>query len=308
MNVKAEYDPKVDIAFKKIFGVERNKPLLISLINSILEPKDHVKDITVINPYNEKEFETDKLSILDIKAKDLNGKRFNIEMQVTDANDYDKRALFYWAKTYVEQLQEAGKYTDLQKTIGIHFLNFPCIKNAKEFHNIFALREIKNNNKDIYIFKNMEIHTLELGKFFSKNTQDEVDMESLKNSINLWMTFLTKRKMLSDKDLSNLPEGLMVKRAIKEAEYMVMTEAERAMYDQHQKFLRDEASAIDAAVRKTKEKLVQAEQKAEAERQRADRLQRQLEQVLQSVEKNKQKEIGASIDKDPTGNNTKKGE
>ena len=49
------------------------------------------------------------------------------------------------------------------------------------------------------------------------------------------------------------------------------------------------------------------EQKAEAERQRADRLQRQLEQVLQSVEKNKQKEIGASIDKDPTENNTKKG-
>ena len=160
--------------------------------------------------------------------------------------------MFYWAKTYVEQLQEAGKYTDLQKTIGIHFLNFPCIKNAKEFHNIFALREIKNNNKDIDIFKNMEIHTLELGKFFSKNTQDEVDMESLKNSINLWMTFLTKKKMLSDKDLSNLPEGLMVKRAIKEAEYMVMTEAERAMYDQHQKFLRDEASAIDAAVRKQK--------------------------------------------------------
>ena len=71
---------------------------MISLINSILEPKDHVKDITVINPYNEKEFETDKLSILDIKAKDLNGKRFNIEMQVTDANDYDKRHCFIGPK------------------------------------------------------------------------------------------------------------------------------------------------------------------------------------------------------------------
>ena len=124
MNVKAEYDPKVDIAFKKIFGVERNKPLLISLINSILEPKDHVKDITVINPYNEKSFKGDRGSILDIKAKDLNDKRFNIEMQVRDSIDYDKRALFYWAKAYVEQLKELGKYRDLQKTIGIHFFKF----------------------------------------------------------------------------------------------------------------------------------------------------------------------------------------
>ena len=200
-------------------------------------------------------------------------------MQVTDANDYDKRALFYWAKTYVEQLKESGKYTDLQKTIGIHFLNFPCIQNSNEYHNIFVPREIKNNNKDIDIFKNMEIHTLELGKFSSKNTQDEVDMESLKNSINLWMTFLTQRQILVDKDLSNLPEGLFVKKAIEETEYMVMTEAERAMYDDHQKFLRDEASAIDAAVRKTKEKLVKADKKAEVADKRADRLQRQLEQV-----------------------------
>ena len=120
--------------------------------------------------------------------------------------------------------------------------------------------------------------------------------------------------MLSGKDLSNLPEGLMVKRAIKEAEYMVMTEEERRTYDDREKFLRDEVSAIDAAAQKEKDKRVQAEQKAEAadkkvkeEKERADRLQRQLEQVLQSVEKNKQKEIGASIDKDPTENNTKKG-
>lgn len=64
----------------------------------------------------------------------------------------------------------------------------------------------------------MEIHTLALVKFFSKNTQDKVDMESIKNSINLWMKFLTKRKMLADKDLSNILEGLLVKKAIEEKE------------------------------------------------------------------------------------------
>jgi hypothetical protein len=43
--------PYVDMAFKKIFGVEENKDLLISLINAILKPEDAVEEITLLNPY-----------------------------------------------------------------------------------------------------------------------------------------------------------------------------------------------------------------------------------------------------------------
>ena len=49
--------PKVDIAFKKIFGVEENKDLLISLINSIVGEEDQVSDVTLLNPYNPKSYE-----------------------------------------------------------------------------------------------------------------------------------------------------------------------------------------------------------------------------------------------------------
>ncbi|MGR3973378.1 MAG: PD-(D/E)XK nuclease family transposase [Candidatus Rhabdochlamydia sp.] len=45
-----KFNPCVDIAFKKIFGVEENKDLLISLINSIVGPQDQVTDITLLNP------------------------------------------------------------------------------------------------------------------------------------------------------------------------------------------------------------------------------------------------------------------
>ena len=61
--------PRVDVAFKKIFGVEENKDLLISLINSILGKEDQVLDITLLNPYNPQNFRQDKLSILDIKGQ-----------------------------------------------------------------------------------------------------------------------------------------------------------------------------------------------------------------------------------------------
>ncbi|MDJ1305279.1 MAG: Rpn family recombination-promoting nuclease/putative transposase [Candidatus Midichloria sp.] len=52
--------PRVDLAFKKIFGVEENKDLLISLINSIVSHDDQVQDVTLLNPYNPKNFKNDK--------------------------------------------------------------------------------------------------------------------------------------------------------------------------------------------------------------------------------------------------------
>ena len=101
--------PRVDIAFKKIFGVEENKDLLILLINSIVSAEDQISDVTLLNPYNAKNFKKDKLSILDIKAEGASGERFNIEIQISDEADYNKRALYYWAKLYTEQFSEDEK-------------------------------------------------------------------------------------------------------------------------------------------------------------------------------------------------------
>ena len=58
-------NPRIDLAFKRIFGVEQNKDLTISLINSIVSESDQVKEITLLNPYNPQHFYEDKLSILD---------------------------------------------------------------------------------------------------------------------------------------------------------------------------------------------------------------------------------------------------
>lgn len=51
--------------------------------------------MTLLNPYNPKNFKADKLSVLDIKAQSESGKIFNVEIQVTDESDYDQRALYY---------------------------------------------------------------------------------------------------------------------------------------------------------------------------------------------------------------------
>jgi len=232
--------PRVDIAFKKIFGVEENKDLLISLINSIVGIEDQVLDVTLLNPYNPKSFKQDKLSI--IKAEGLDGKRFNIEIQISDEADYDKRALYYWVKLYTEQLQVAQDYSTLSKAIGIHILNFTSIPQAKNYHNIFHITE---KDSGLVYFKDMELHTIELNKFTDNPNEKLSDiMLKVKNSLDMWSAFLTRNDLLR---IDNLPEGLnneSLKKAITVLEVMNFSPEERDAYEDHLKWLRVETNTL----------------------------------------------------------------
>lgn len=77
-------NPRVDLAFKKLFGSEENKDLLISLINAIVPDEDQVADIELRNPCNLVDYRAGKLSILDIKAYSLVGRWYNVEMQISE--------------------------------------------------------------------------------------------------------------------------------------------------------------------------------------------------------------------------------
>lgn len=235
--------PRVDIAFKKIFGVEENKDLLISLINSIVSEEDQVSEITLLNPYNPKNFRNDKLSILDIKAKGIDGKGFNIEIQISDEADYNKRALYYWAKLYTEQLKEAEDYAKLSKAIGIHILNFTSIPELEQYHNVFHIVEKK---KGLHYFKDLELHTIELKKFTDSVSNELSDViDKIKTSLDIWVAFLTKYSLL-DKD--NLPKTLEentgLKKALKVLEAMNFNEAEREDYESNLKWLQIQTNTI----------------------------------------------------------------
>ena len=147
----ATINPRVDVTFKKLFGVEENKDLLISLINSIVSDDDQVKDIHILNPYNIQNFKNDKLSILNIKARGHNDKLFNIEIQISDEADYDKRALYYWSKLYIGQMKERGQYSELNKAIAVYtYLTFYLLENLINIITYFILQKKK---KDLNIAK-----------------------------------------------------------------------------------------------------------------------------------------------------------
>jgi predicted transposase/invertase (TIGR01784 family) len=241
-----QISPRVDIAFKKIFGVEENKDLLISLINSIVSAQDQVADVMLLNPYNAQNFKHDKLSILDVKAKGLDGKRFNIEIQISDEADYDKRALYYWAKLYTEQLKVAEDYSILSKAIGIHILNFTSIVDSPKYHNVFHIREKESS---LLYFKDLELHTIELKKFSSDLNEELVDIVAkVKSALDLWLAFLTRYDLLRNRDYNkDFPaqlNTLPIKKAMHVLDVMNFAQEERDLYEDHLKWLRIEANTL----------------------------------------------------------------
>ena len=251
----SDITPRVDIAFKKIFGVEENKDLLISLINSIVGTEDQVSEVTLLNPYNPKNFKSDKLSILDIKATNQDGKRFNIEIQISDEADYDKRALYYWAKIYTEQLKVAEDYSQLSKAIGIHILNFTSIPEVKKYHNVFHITEKETG---LLYFRDLELHTIELKKFSNNSNEKLTDIVAkVKNVLDMWLAFLTRNDLLT---LDNLPKELNdpnLKKAINVLSVMNFTPEEREAYENHRKWLMIEANTLRKYEQKGREEGIQ---------------------------------------------------
>src|SRR5713226_4091121 len=98
-------DPKNDYAFKRTFGHEHTRPLLSAMLDAVLQPppEHRLVELDLLNPFNDKEALDDKLSILDIKARDQSGRQYNIEMQLLAYPQYGKRILDYTSKLHQQQ-------------------------------------------------------------------------------------------------------------------------------------------------------------------------------------------------------------
>ncbi len=239
-------NPRVDFAFKKLFGSEENKDLLISLINSIVSEEEQVVEVTLKNPYNLADYRAGKISILDIKARSENNRWFNVEMQISEDYNFDKRAIYYWAKLVTEQLSEGMMFKELKKTISINILDFNFIPATEEVHNCYKIINT-NTGKDDKLHDIFELHYIELKKF-TKN------YHQIENALDRWTTFLTKAHQL-DKD--HVPKELAsdkdIVKAIEAVDRM-FNEEERLVYEVRMQSLADVESKIASAEEKGMEK------------------------------------------------------
>ncbi|MGL5714009.1 MAG: Rpn family recombination-promoting nuclease/putative transposase, partial [Paraclostridium sp.] len=212
--------PRVDFVFKKIFGNEQHPNILISFLNAVLNQKDVITSVKILNTDIDKEHIDDKYSRLDIKATTNNKEHINIEIQVKNEYNMVKRSMYYWSKMYESQIIEGDDYDKLARTVCINILDFKCLKNDR-FHNFYRLKEVETNEELTDI---QELHFIELPKY--KGVSED---EDISNMLEVWTTFI---KNPESKVIERLE---MSKEEIKDAKYELLrisaSSKERELYE-----------------------------------------------------------------------------
>lgn len=126
MTVTRYLNPKNDVAFKRIFGTEKNKDILLDFLNDILNKKgqEEITSITFLNPALDPRTLAEKRSIVDVLCQDQQGIRYIVEMQVANVKGFEKRAQYYAARAYVNQVKTGESHYDLKKIIFLAITNF----------------------------------------------------------------------------------------------------------------------------------------------------------------------------------------
>ncbi|XOK61586.1 Rpn family recombination-promoting nuclease/putative transposase [Paenibacillus elgii] len=250
-------DPRNDFLFKRIFGSEENRDVLLAFLNRtfIEAGKPPLTEIVLINPYTEKDAPRDKQSILDIRGKTSEGELINVEMQLFNKYDTEKRTLFYWSKLYSGQLQEGQSYKMLKKCVAINILNYSFLPN-QQYHSVFHLREERSG---IPLVDDIELHFLELPKL------DDHAVPVERGGLVNWLLFL-KGVDKSNWEVLTMNEPVL-KKAMDTLEFLSQDAEARRLYEDRQKFLHDEASMIEGAL---------AEGEARGERKKALEMAKEL--------------------------------
>jgi predicted transposase/invertase (TIGR01784 family) len=233
-------DPTVDYAFKKVFGSEGNKPVLLNLLEAVLKPPSdqRIVALEILNPFNDKDAVDDKLSILDIKARDQRGRQYNVEMQMLSPRTYPQRVLYYWAVLHGQQMHEGIDYAALRATISISFISNVLFPQVPDYHLDFQLRS--SRHPELVFSAQQAIHVVELPKF--RKTAEE-----LTDPLDVWCYFLVHGAAL---DTDNLPAALRipaVQRAMEVLQMLTQNDLERERYLARLKAERDRVSYLNDA-------------------------------------------------------------
>lgn len=119
-------DPKTDFVFKRIFGTEEHKDVLLAFLNDLLEldAAHRITSVELLSPEQRPKVDEMKLSIVDVLCVDARGTRYVVEMQVLNVEAFEKRVVYNVAKTYTNQLEKGRRYPELNDVIGITICDF----------------------------------------------------------------------------------------------------------------------------------------------------------------------------------------
>jgi len=224
-------DPKVDCVFKALLGAESNRDLLIHFLNAVLGadlPRPIVA-VEIQNPYNEKAFLDDKLSVVDVKARDGTGQMFQVEVQLLNHRDLPARIVYGWANLYRSQIKEGESYRKLRPTYAIWLLGQTLLPDEPEYAHEFRLRDQRGR----IFLDHGGIWLLELSKFAA----DAVETEQQR-----WLKFFNEAERLDADALPTWMPTQEMRRAMNTLKAFSEKEHAYHAYQARQDYLREQQS------------------------------------------------------------------
>ncbi len=252
-------NPMADIFVRYLLGSEGNKDILIDFINAVFTQKgqEPIVEIELLNPFNLRTVRETKESILDVKARDSNGRWINIEIQIDNDGSYANRSLYYWAKNYAGQLGSGEGYGKLNPAVCINLLDFEIFPQLPGYHSCFQVTEVEQ--PEYVLSEHLQIHFIELPKNQLQST------DQVQNDLDRWCYYFEHEGSVEEEEMTVLlNENQALDRAHQvyrdftaNAELMDMAEA-------REKWLKDVNTKLRTAEQRGKEEGIQRAHREDA--------------------------------------------
>ena len=232
-----------DFAFKKVFGTEANKDLLISFLNQLmgLTGDSEITDVTYLNPEQLGDNINERRAVYDVYCSTGNGEHFIVEMQKAKQDHFKDRALYYSSFAIREQgtkgsIMKPWDYK-LMPVYVVGILNFVMDEDDEEVITRVTLKDDRNREFN----KNLQFIFIEMPKF----TKEELELETF---LDKWLYVIKNISRLDDKPQA-LTEGIF-KKLFDVAEISQFSKLDRAEYEESLKVFWDFSNVLSTAERK----------------------------------------------------------
>lgn len=266
MAISKFLDPKNDFAFKRIFGTEKNKDILIHFLNDMLDvfAHDKVQTVTFLKTIQDPDIAAKKQSIVDVLCVDQKGRQYIVEMQVAHRLGFEKRAQYYAAKAYVTQMNEGDEYHKLKEIIFLAITDYIMFPDKPEYKSDHVILDKNSYTRDL---KDFSFTFLELPKFTKS-------IDEITTMVDKWAYFFKHADETSEKELEQISgPDIVIRQAYDILNQYNWTPEELRTYEQELKNERDTQAILAYAEQKGK-----AEGKAEGlEQGRAEKKETQLQ-------------------------------
>jgi len=236
-------NPKNDVAFKKIFGVEKNKDILIHFINDVLKLQgdDTIESVEFLSPIQDPEIASKKQSILDVLCRDKHGVQIIVEMQASPQQGFEKRAQYYAAKAYTRQLGGGqgldGKYRNLKAVIFIAISDYILFPDKEEY---WSAHKILDQNSLTHDLQDFHFVFLELPKF------KKSEVHALESMVEKWCYFFKYGEQTTEQQVLDMTSyAPILGRAYDALNQFNWSEQELIIYEQEIKRVMDNIAAED---------------------------------------------------------------